>query len=269
VDEAVGDALILKVRDGQVHETLDLVASERTVTLYINDEALVSLLCSPLELDSLAVGFLISEGILTSRDNLVSVKVQGESVFASLKNMTVDRNDLLLRKAISSGCGQGVTFSDTGTLRKLPPVSRRLSLPLKVIRGLLRDFVKISTLYRKTGGVHSAVLADSDGRILLSSEDIGRHNAVDKLLGKAFLQNIPVEDKLILSSGRVSGEIMTKIIRSRMPVLISRAAPTCMSVSAAEDHGVTLIGFARGDRMNIYAHPWRIELEDYLSGGLR
>lgn len=268
MDEAVGDALILKVHDGQVRETLDLVASERTVTLYINGEALVSLLCSPVELDSLAVGFLISEGILPSSDDLISVKVQGESVNVSLKNMTVDRNDLPLRKTISSGCGQGVTFSDAGTLRKLPAVSKRFSLQLKVIRSLLRDFVKISTLYRKTGGVHSAVLADRDGRILLFSEDIGRHNAVDKLLGKAFLQDIPVEDKLILSSGRVSGEIMTKIIRSRVPVLISRAAPTCMSVSGAEDHGVTLIGFARGDRMNIYTHPWRIELEDY-QGGLR
>ena len=111
----------------------------------------------------------------------------------------------------------------------------------------------------KTGGVHSAALADRKN-IHQFAEDIGRHNAVDKLLGKAFLASIPVEDKILLSSGRISGEIMTKVIRNRIPILISRTAPTCMSITYAEYHGVTLIGFARGNRMNIYTHPQRIYL---------
>ncbi len=113
----------------------------------------------------------------------------------------------------------------------------------------------------QTGGVHSAALADRQ-KIHLFAEDIGRHNAVDKLIGKAFLAGIPVEDKILLSSGRISGEIMTKVIRNRIPIMISRTAPTCMSITYAEDHGITLIGFARGNRMNIYTHPQRVDFGD-------
>jgi len=129
------------------------------------------------------------------------------------------------------------------------------------VQALMKEFRSTSALFMKTGGVHSAALADSNG-ILLFSEDIGRHNAVDKLIGKAFLANIPVEDKILLSSGRISGEIMTKVIRNHIPIMISRTAPTCMSITYAEDHGVTLIGFARSNRMNIYTHPHRIVFED-------
>jgi FdhD protein len=125
------------------------------------------------------------------------------------------------------------------------------------IQALLKKFRSISELFMQTGGVHSAALADQE-RIHLFAEDIGRHNAVDKIIGKAFLAGIPVADKILLSSGRISGEIMTKVIRNRIPIMISRTAPTCMSITYAEDHGITLIGFARGNRMNIYTHPQRV-----------
>jgi FdhD protein len=125
------------------------------------------------------------------------------------------------------------------------------------IQALLKKFRSISELFMQTGGVHSAALADQK-RIHLFAEDIGRHNAVDKIIGKAFLAGIPVADKILLSSGRISGEIMTKVIRNRIPIMISRTAPTCMSITYAEDHGITLIGFARGNRMNIYTHPQRV-----------
>ncbi len=127
------------------------------------------------------------------------------------------------------------------------------------IRRLLVTFRNISALYQETGGVHSAALSDGKD-ILLFSEDIGRHNAVDKLIGKAFLRSISLEDRVLLTSGRVTSEIVTKAARSRFPILVSRAAPSCMAISIAEDAGITLIGFARGDRMNIYTWPNRIAL---------
>jgi FdhD protein len=108
--------------------------------------------------------------------------------------------------------------------------------------------------------VHSAALSDGKD-ILFFSEDIGRHNAVDKLIGKAFLQSVSVENKILLTSGRVTSEIVTKAGRNRFPILISRAAPSCMAISYAEDMGITLVGFARGDRMNIYTWPNRIRLD--------
>jgi FdhD protein len=137
--------------------------------------------------------------------------------------------------------------------------AKDLLMSLDDIRRLLRMFRNISLLYLETGGVHSAALSDGK-EILLFSEDIGRHNAVDKLIGKAFLRDVSIENKVLLTSGRVTSEIVTKAGRNRFPILISRAAPSCMAISYAEDMGITLVGFARGDRMNIYAWPNRIAL---------
>jgi FdhD protein len=253
------EVLIIRVKDRVEEEVVDRVASETAFTLQVNGQTLVSLLCSPFELDTMAMGFLLSEGILRDRQSLRSIRVdeQTSTVFVEIAHLPADWEALFHRRTITSGCGQGVTFSRTADLKQL---ARRKPIRLcsGAMQGLLRQFRNISELYVKTGGVHSA--AFSNGReILLFSEDIGRHNAVDKLIGKAFLQGMAMEDKILLSSGRISGEIMIKVIRNRIPVLISRTAPTCMSITHAENHGVTLIGFARGDRMNIYTHPQNLE----------
>ena len=179
------------------------------------------------------------------------------TVSVTLKDLPDDIDATFNKKTITSGCGQGITYTDAESLRSLPPNRSMLQVSPDNIRNMLKEFRTISELFTKTGGVHSAALVDKE-KIILFSEDIGSHNAVDKLLGKAFLAGIPTDDKILLSSGRISGEIMTKVIRNRIPVLISRTAPTCMSITYAEDHGVTLIGFARGSRMNIYTHPQRI-----------
>ncbi|MFH7320426.1 formate dehydrogenase accessory sulfurtransferase FdhD [Desulfurivibrio sp. D14AmB] len=254
---------ILRISDGLEREVLDTIATEIAFTLLVNDQVLVSLLCSPAELDAMAVGFLLSEGMLSERDALLGVEVDEAraAVKVALKDLPADWNTLFHRKTITSGCGQGVTFSNSATLTSLAVRRPPLRLSSARIHDLLREFSRSSVLYMKTGGVHSAALADGDS-ILLFAEDIGRHNAVDKLIGKAFLAGIPLEDKLLLSSGRISGEIMTKVIRNRIPVLITRTAPTCMSIAHAEEHGVTMIGFARGRRLNIYTHPLGLILED-------
>ncbi|MEW6428805.1 MAG: formate dehydrogenase accessory sulfurtransferase FdhD [Thermodesulfobacteriota bacterium] len=257
---------VIRIADGGEEELLDPVAAEIAFTLRVNGQVLVSLLCSPIELDAMAVGFLLSEGILSRRGDLLAVEVDEQTftVSVTLADLPADWQDRFHRRTITSGCGHGVTFTDAAALADLgrrPPLRLRTCL----LFDLLRDFRRRSTLFLETGGVHSAALADRE-RLLLFSEDIGRHNAVDKLLGKAFLAGIDLTDKLLLSSGRISGEIMTKVIRNRIPVLVSRAAPTCMSITRAEDHGVTLIGFARNNRMNIYSRPLGVVFEDLVAG---
>ncbi len=260
--ETKRDALILKVSGDSVEGTIDPIASELPVTLIVNQEQLVTLLCTPSELRELAIGFLLSEGILqgnTSIDKLVVNEAELE-VDIVLSGLPRDYRTRFEKRTISSGCGKGITFttSRTDTDHRLV-VQEHVITPYD-IQTLLAEFRTISKLYLETGGVHSAAL--SDGRSILSfSEDIGRHNAVDKLIGKAYLQSVPLEDKILITSGRVTSEIMTKAGRNRFPILISRAAPSCMAISYAEDMGITLIGFARGDRMNIYAWPARIKLD--------
>jgi len=260
--ETKQDTLILKVSGTTVEEAIDEVASELPIKLILNDEQLVTLLCSPTELKELAVGFLLSEGLLRERSALKKLEVieRDTTIRIELSGLPADWGKMFEKRTISSGCGKGVTFTSyrAETDRRIGSTGRLLGLD--DIRRLLTTFRSISTLYLETGGVHSAAL--SDGRdILFFSEDIGRHNAVDKLIGKAFLQAVPVENKILLTSGRVTSEIMTKAARNRFPILISRAAPSCMAVSHAEDMGITLVGFARGDRMNVYTWPNRIKME--------
>jgi len=259
--KALHDALIMRLIGEQLEELTDQVAAEAPFALTVNGQLLVTLICTPTDLDAMAVGFLLSEGILTDRESLLDLTVNEKDgvVSVSLKSLPEDFDQITRKKTITSGCGQGITFSDGSNLEGIPANHLRISVTPEDLRSLLREFRSISDLFQKTGGVHSAALADKN-KIILFAEDIGRHNAVDKLIGRAFLDDIPVEDKILLSSGRISGEIMTKVIRNRIPILISRTAPTCMSLTYAEDYGITLIGFARGKRMNIYTHPQRIVL---------
>jgi FdhD protein len=260
--ETKRDAPILKVIGNTVEGLIDEVASELPIRLEVNNEPLVTLLCTPAELEELAVGFLLSEGILRDKSSIKKLEVNEREavVRIELADLPADFSKLFEKRTISSGCGKGVTFTSYRM-----PANRRIDVKgqlmnLDDIKRLLNTFRTISRLYIETGGVHSAALSDGK-EILFFSEDIGRHNAVDKLIGKAFLQSQSVEDKILLTSGRVTSEIMTKAGRNRFPILISRAAPSCMAISYAEDMGITLIGFARGDRMNIYTWPKRIGLD--------
>jgi FdhD protein len=257
------EALIIRLKGDHFVETTDEVATEVGFSLTVNDKQVVTLLCTPSELDCMAIGFLLSEGLLKERDALQGIQVDEKdfTVSVSLKGLPENIDTTFHKKTITSGCGRGITFTDSADLKSLPRNESDLTITSEEIQDLMRKFRSISKLFLATGGVHSAALADNK-ELLLFSEDIGRHNAVDKLIGKAFLQGIPVEDKILLSSGRISGEIMTKVIRNRIPVLVSRTAPTCMSITYAEDHGVTLVGFARSDRLNIYTHPKRISLSE-------
>ncbi len=260
--ETKREALVLKISSNGVEGAVDTVASELPVKLVVNNEQLVTLLCTPSELEELAVGFLLSEGLLTSQSSIRSLRIdeQDLAVRVELTDLPADFAALFEKRTISSGCGKGITFTSHRTAGESRIAVTGKLLSLGDIRRLLAEFRTISSLYLETGGVHSAAL--SDGRnILFFSEDIGRHNAVDKLIGKAFLRAVSIENRILITSGRVTSEIVTKAGRNRFPMVISRAAPSCMAVSYAEDMGITLVGFARGDRMNIYTWPNRIALE--------
>jgi FdhD protein len=255
------DTPVLKVSGTRVDGVIDEVASELPVRLMLNDQPFVTLLCTPTELEEMTVGFLLSEGILQRRADIVRLEVSRTEplVRIALSSLPPEWEKLFDTRAIASGCGKGITFTNYDRLRDRRIDIQGPLLSLDDIRRLLGTFRNISSLYLETGGVHSAALSDGKD-ILFFSEDIGRHNAVDKLIGKAFLKDVAIANKVLLTSGRVTSEIVTKAGRNRFPVLISRAAPSCMAINYAEDMGITLVGFARGDRMNIYTWPNRIAL---------
>jgi len=231
-------------REGR-KDTEDIVTRELPLTIILNNQELVTLLCSPVDLKYLAIGFLSSEGLLETKDEVEKITVDGE---------------LMFKRMITSGCGRGASFYSAVDVQGQGKVESRISISAPEIFALVKEFQHRSEVYRTTGGVHSAALC-SDRDIVLFSEDIGRHNAIDKIFGQCILEDIPTDDRVIITSGRISSEILLKVARRNIPILISKSAPTSLGVRLAHDLGVTLVGFVRGARMNIYTHGQRIVID--------
>ena len=250
---------IIQYRNGLSSEASDDVASEKRLKLFSNNKEVLSLLCTPTMVKELIVGFSLSEGLLRHDNGELQSAWCSERMEILWKDEDIEVHlpiDIPETTAtLTSGCAKGVTF----TMNKEMPILRDdFKISISAIFEFYREFQKMSELFRATGGVHSAALCD-EREILAFAEDIGRHNAADKIIGYAFLENIPMQNKMLLLSGRLSSEIVNKAVRAQVPMLISRAAPTDMAVEIANKYRVTLIGFLRGHQLNIYTNPERVE----------
>ena len=237
----------------------DMVTRELPLTIIFNNRELVTLLCSPVDLRYLAVGFLASEGLIDHRDEIKDILADDRRGVVRVE--TRDGKDpdpgLLAKRLITSGCGKGTAFYSAVDAKNRAIIESGFSIAPGDVFTLVREFQNRSQLFQATGGVHSAALCDA-GNILVFNEDIGRHNALDKVFGECLWEGIPTADRLVVTSGRVSSEILLKVVRRDIPVLVSRSAPTDLGVKLANDLGVTLVGFVRGERMNVYGHERRI-----------
>lgn len=250
---------VTRLRGDKSEAVEDTVIVEVPVTLFLNGNELVTLLCTPGNLDKLALGFLRSEGLLNGINEVESLRVEEEQghIHVELKRGENLVEKLYGKRTITSGCGKGsVFFSVLDSLRS-KPITGDLIVDSSLVLKLMDELQDRADLFKTTGGVHSAALADKEG-IIFFSEDIGRHNAVDKIIGETIVQEIATDDKIIITSGRLSSEILLKVVKLGIQMLISRSAPTSLCVELADNLNVTLVGFVRGKRMNIYSHRWRI-----------
>jgi FdhD protein len=234
------------------------VAKEFLFTIFLNDRELATLLCSPGNLRYLAVGFLASEGLLHSKDEIKNMEVDDWLGTAHIEIEGGNKIDdsYFNKRLIASGCGGGATFysvADAAT----PKIESPMKISSDEVFALVSKFQHGSQLYLATHGVHSAALADRRN-ILIFSEDIGRHNAIDKIFGKCLLEDIPTDDRVVITSGRISSEILHKVAKRGIPIIISISAPTNLGVRIANSLGVTLISSVRGKRMNVYTNDWRV-----------
>ena len=237
----------------------DVVAREYPLTIILNDRELVTLLCSPADLKCLAIGFLTSEGLIANKEDIKRILVdETRGVVRVETGEEKGEVDEVFKRFISSGCGRGASFYSAADVAGMSKIKSGLCISPAAITSLFRDFQQRSELYRSTGGVHSAALCDLNS-ILVFAEDVGRHNAVDKIFGKCFLEAMSTDDRIVLTSGRISSEILLKVARRGIPLLASKSAPTDLGVKLAGDLGITLLGFVRGRRMNVYANEWRIQ----------
>lgn len=260
-DQRIDRLKITKVSSGKKEEMEDVVVTEAPLTIFLNGEKVITLLCTPQDQEYLALGFLFSEGLIENNEEIDKIEFHQEkneiTIFTASKRKIP--SNFSQAKIMTSGCAKGVTFSN---LQDIDPakdllIDLRITLASSEVQNLMHEFEKKSVLFRKTGGVHAAALANKE-KILIYFEDIGRHNAVDKVFGKCLLDEMSCKDKTLLLSGRISSDILAKASRSGLSLIVSRSAPTSLAVKNAQKLGITLVGFARGSKMNIYSFPLRI-----------
>lgn len=232
--------------------------SERPVTIHLNDTEVATVQATPHDLEELAVGFLLSEGLLTDRTAFIGVDADAKRGLVWATSAEQVPGDLAERtRYLTSGCGKGVTFASVGHARGLAPVDSPLAVTADDIYTLVRELADAATLYRDTGGMHAAGLGRA-GRLLVAREDIGRHNAIDKVLGRAWLDGIDTTESVLVATGRISYEMAVKAAKARVPIAASRSAVTDLAADLADSLGIALVGYARGGKLTVYTHPERV-----------
>ncbi len=231
---------------------------ETPVSLTINGEPWITFMCTPIELEAMAVGFLYNEGVIDGAEDVADVRVceHGDNVDVWL-NRSVSQPTSWRR---TSGCTGGITAVD---LLAKPEIQFDRSAPTfqpESIGALVEMLFESQSLYRETGGVHTSALSDGQ-EILVSAEDIGRHNTLDKIAGLCVLRGIWPKTRILITTGRISSEMLQKAARLEVPILISRTSPSSLSIEMAERYGITLIGYARRGRFNVYCNPQRVGFE--------
>jgi len=242
-----------------VEDIEDVVITEAPITIILNNQELVTLLCSPIDLKYLGVGYLFSEGLLADKSDIQKISVDEGKGIVRVETIAEKQpeGELTFKRLITSGCGRGASLYSLADAQTLAEVKSDITISANAVFALVKQFQNQSQIFKETGGVHSAALCDTNS-VLMFKEDIGRHNAIDKIIGECILNGISMENRIILTSGRISSEILFKVLKRNIPILISRAAPTSVGVKLANDLGITLVGFVRGTRMNVYSHPQRI-----------
>lgn len=234
--------------------------SERPITLFLNDVEVATVQATTEHVEDMAIGFLVTESLLKDRDALIGVTVDDKYDFVYVASRETVPEDLVhdtSKRYVTSGCGKGITFSSIGHARGLDRITQDLTIEPVDLYDWIAEMASRSEEYRETGGYHSCGLV-IDGELVLVREDVGRHNAADKLIGRAWLDRLPMDRAVLLSTGRLSYEMTVKAAKVRIPIVASRSAATDLSVQIADELGITLIGYVRGGKILMYTHPHRI-----------
>jgi FdhD protein len=249
-------------RDQSPTQKSDQVALEEPLEIRIRGQSIAITMRTPGHDEELAAGFLLTEGILEKRRDIIEIapcRAEGNlagnilNVFLS-PEVPLDLERLTRHVFSASSCGLCGKASIETIHQQFPPLQKRLELPLETLLQLPPKLRATQSTFDTTGGLHAAALFTSTGELLIAREDIGRHNAVDKVLGHAFLQNqLPLTDHILLVSGRASFEIMQKALAAQIPCIAAVSAPSSLAVEFARESNQTLYGFVRVNTANRYA----------------
>ncbi len=248
----------IKIEDNKKNFCEEELVYEYPLNIYVNQKKMATLLCTPHKLKELAVGFLRTEEIIHRKEDIQSIELDEAKgcIKIQLKNDINIKNFQSKKLNMQNNDNNCIRdFLDSINFEK---VTSDIKLKQDKVHQFMKKNLTYSDIFKKTGGVHSVALCDTEN-IIIINEDVARHNAVDKVIGEVFLKDINSKDKIIVLSGRVSFEMILKCAKMQIPIIISKSAPTNLSVELAKKLGITLVGFVRGEKMNIYANESRIQ----------
>lgn len=223
---------------------------EAPLALFVNGRHAMTAMMSPANLEDFVTGYLFTEQIIKNTGEIESIRIEKNRISVITKNLF---KVLGPKKTILSGCGGTSSFIDA---EKLPKITSDFVISLEKIQERIKTVLD-SDLHRTTGGIHVVALLDKES-VISVSEDIGRHNALDRVIGYGLRSGIDFSQTFVISSGRISSEMVRKCLIANIPIIVSRSATTSLSVSIADKTGLTVVGFARGGKMNIYSHAERV-----------
>jgi FdhD protein len=257
---------VLRYDTGRVESGPDELAHEEPLEIRVRGRAISVTMRTPDHDKELAAGFLLSEGLIRSRDDILRIEACDRNEDGNLLNVVlaphvaVDFDRLTRHVFASSSCGLCGKATIDALRNTFPAVESTARFDVSVILQLPALMRSAQATFDRTGGLHAAALFDSTGHLLVLREDVGRHNAVDKVLGHALLEGLlPLDDHILLVSGRTSFEILQKALAGRLPLVAAVSAPSSLAVQFAQENGQTLVGFLRPQRMNVYSHANRIQ----------
>ncbi|MGO8761965.1 MAG: formate dehydrogenase accessory sulfurtransferase FdhD [Desulfobaccales bacterium] len=257
-------------RQGRVEDTRDAVAVEEPLEIRLGGEPFQVLMRLPGWEKELALGFLYTEGIVQALAEVITIHFCGTATDPTLPPNVVDVS--LTEAALArrgrrhlevsySSCGLCAKEAVSEICAKVPKVAGDLSVPGATLIGLLERLHEAQSIFKETGGTHAVALASPDGRTFIYAEDVGRHNAMDKVIGRAVLTRQDLTGLVAVLSGRISFEMVLKTARAGIPILAAVSAPTSMALELARELNLTTVGFMRNQRFNIYTAPERVAEE--------
>lgn len=251
---------IIRYENGQLFETEDFYVTEFPLTIMVNGEEFATIICSPTNMEELVLGFLASEGAILKRDELKSIQIDDSKGFAhvELTKSLGDRFEYSTKRMIASCCGKSREFYFHNDAAIAKTSMSKIELHPQQILRMMTQLQSASVIFKQTGGLHNVAISDGN-TFFEHRQDIGRHNALDKLYGYCIQRHISVRDKVLIFSGRISSEILIKAAKIGVGVILSKSAPTTLAVQLAKDLNITAIGFIRDGNFNIYSHPERIK----------
>jgi FdhD protein len=239
-------------RKGWKHVEAEVI-EEALVTIYVNGAELATIMATPHELECFALGFLKNEGLVDAYEEVDHVHVSENHCVDVWLTHAIEKPE---RAIMTTGCGRGITFKDPSIDMK--PLEDDLQIQPEVLFDIFKKLHLPGSLYARSRGVHTAGLSDGV-EVLAIAEDVGRHNTVDKLLGKCMLEGIETKGRILLATGRVSSEMLAKGASMGCPVIASRNSATSMSVEMARSWNITLIGYVKQNTMRVYSRPKRLD----------